>query len=151
MMVLHSRCPVIAAAVAETPSARESKRCRDLIEQAEHLAPADIDEPLRISALCRAPAVSERRLRKAFRRIHGRHLRMLRLSRARQEHEPGLSNRPMLTSTAQVILRFSTFSSSNSVTRHGVNLVLSISACELAPAAPRLRSAHLTAMSLVGR
>jgi transcriptional regulator GlxA family with amidase domain len=76
------------ANVAETPSTREGKRCNDLVDQAEFLALADIDEPLHISALCRALAVSERTLRKAFHKIHGvppcRHLRMLRLSRARR-------------------------------------------------------------------
>jgi transcriptional regulator GlxA family with amidase domain len=74
--------------VAETSSAREGKRCRDLVEQAELLALADVDQPLHVSALCQTLAVSERTLRKAFRRIHGvppcRHLRMLRLSRARR-------------------------------------------------------------------
>jgi transcriptional regulator GlxA family with amidase domain len=74
--------------VAETASARDSKRCRDLVEQAENLALADLDELLHISAICRALAVSERTLRKAFHGIHGlspcRHLRMLRLSRARR-------------------------------------------------------------------
>ena len=39
-------------------------------------------------------------------------------------------------------MRFSTFSSSDSMTRHGVNLVLSIGACELAPGAPRLQGAR---------
>src|ERR1700730_5129333 len=39
-------------------------------------------------------------------------------------------------------MRFSIFSSSDSMTRHGVNLVLSISACELAPGAPRLQGAR---------
>jgi transcriptional regulator GlxA family with amidase domain len=72
----------------ETAYGRQCKPCRDLVEQAEKLALADLDEPLHIPALCRALAVSERTLRKAFRRIHGlppcRHLRMLRLSRARR-------------------------------------------------------------------
>jgi transcriptional regulator GlxA family with amidase domain len=74
--------------VAETSSAREGKRCRDLVEKAEILALADVDQPLHVSALCQTLAVSERTLRKAFHRIHGlppcRHLRMLRLSRARR-------------------------------------------------------------------
>jgi transcriptional regulator GlxA family with amidase domain len=72
----------------ETAYGRQCIPCRDLVEQAEKLALADLDEPLHIPALCRALAVSERTLRKAFRRIHGlppcRHLRMLRLSRARR-------------------------------------------------------------------
>jgi AraC-like DNA-binding protein len=74
--------------VAETSAAREGKRCRVLVEQAENLALADLDEPIHISALCRTLAVSERTLRKAFRRIHGlppcRRLRLLRLSQARR-------------------------------------------------------------------
>jgi transcriptional regulator GlxA family with amidase domain len=74
--------------VAETSSAREGKRCRDLVQQAENLALAYLDEPIHISALCRTLTVSERTLRKAFHRIHGlppcRHLRMLRLSQARR-------------------------------------------------------------------
>jgi transcriptional regulator GlxA family with amidase domain len=76
------------ATAAETSPARENNPCRDLVEQAEHLALADIDEPLHIAALCRALEVSERTLRKAFHKIHGlppcRHLRMLRLSQARR-------------------------------------------------------------------
>jgi hypothetical protein len=50
-------------------------------------------------------------------------------------------------------MRFSTFSSSDSMTRHGVNLVLSIGACELAPGAPRLQGARPLGnrgMSLLG-
>jgi AraC-like DNA-binding protein len=69
-------------------STQESKPCRDLVQQAEKLALADLDEPLHISALCRALAVSERTLRKAFHKTYGlppcRHLRMLRLSEARR-------------------------------------------------------------------
>jgi AraC-like DNA-binding protein len=76
------------AIAAQTSSTRESKPCCDLVEQAETLVLADLDEPLHISALCRALAVSERTLRKAFHKIHGlppcRHLRMLRLSQARR-------------------------------------------------------------------
>jgi transcriptional regulator GlxA family with amidase domain len=76
------------ATAAETSSTQKSKPCRDLVEQAENLALVDVDEPLHISALCRALAVSERTLRKAFHKVRGlppcRHLRMLRLSRARR-------------------------------------------------------------------
>jgi AraC-like DNA-binding protein len=76
------------AIAAETPFTRESNPCSDLVEQAERLALAHIDEPLHISDLCRTLAVSERTLRKAFSKIHGlppcRHLRMLRLSQARR-------------------------------------------------------------------
>jgi transcriptional regulator GlxA family with amidase domain len=65
-----------------------SKSCRDLVEKAQALALADLDEPLHISVLCRALAVSERTLRKAFHKIHGvppcRHLRISRLSQARR-------------------------------------------------------------------
>jgi transcriptional regulator GlxA family with amidase domain len=76
------------ATAAETSSARKNKPGHDLVEQAENLALADLDEPLHISALCRTLAVSERTLRKAFHKVRGlppcRHLRMLRLSRARR-------------------------------------------------------------------
>jgi AraC-like DNA-binding protein len=76
------------AIVAETPFTRESNACCDLVEQAERLALALIDEPLHISTLCRTLEISERTLRKAFHKIHGlppcRRLRMLRLSEARR-------------------------------------------------------------------
>jgi transcriptional regulator GlxA family with amidase domain len=75
------------AASEETPFKRENGPQSDLVEQAERLALADLDEPLHISALCRALGVSERTLRNAFRNTCGlapcRHLRMLRLSHAR--------------------------------------------------------------------
>ena len=62
---------------------------RDLVAHAERLALADLQTSLDIAALCRALAVSERTLRKAFHRIHGlpphRCLRMFKLSRARGE------------------------------------------------------------------
>jgi AraC-like DNA-binding protein len=75
--------------VAKERSFTRGKRSyRDLVEQGEKLALAGIDEPLHISALCRALAVGEGTLRKAFHEIHGlppcRHLRMLRLSRTRR-------------------------------------------------------------------
>ena len=76
------------AIVAETPFTRESNPWCDVVEQAERLALAHIDEPLHISTLCRTLEISERTLRKAFRKIHGlppcRRLRMLRLSEARR-------------------------------------------------------------------
>jgi AraC-like DNA-binding protein len=76
------------AIVAETPFTRESNPWCDLVEQAERLALAHIDEPLHISTLCRTLEISERTLRKAFRKIHGlppcRRLRRLRLSEARR-------------------------------------------------------------------
>ncbi len=69
-------------------SAHPVSPCRDLVERAEVLALAEVDQPLQISALCAALSVSEWRLRKAFRRVRGlppcRHLRMLRLSQARR-------------------------------------------------------------------
>ena len=76
------------ATVAEMPSTRANTSCHALVEHAEKLALADLNEPLHISALCRALAVSERTLRMAFHRTHGvppcRHLRMPRLSQARR-------------------------------------------------------------------
>jgi transcriptional regulator GlxA family with amidase domain len=74
------------ATVPEMPC-RRLRTCRDLVEQVEALALADLDEPLHISTLCRALKVSERTLRKAFHKTHGvptcRYLRMFRLSHAR--------------------------------------------------------------------
>lgn len=71
----------------ETPCPRQSEPCCDLVARAEQVAVSDVEEPLAISALCVALAVSERTLRKAFHKIHGvppcRHLRLLRLSQAR--------------------------------------------------------------------
>ena len=76
------------ATEAETLSPRANTPCQALVERAEKLALADLDEPLHISALCRALEVSERTLRKAFHTTHGvppcRHLRMSRLSQARR-------------------------------------------------------------------
>jgi transcriptional regulator GlxA family with amidase domain len=76
----------ITAAV-ETSSTRRRKASQ-LVQQAEALALASVDEPLHVSALCHIIGVSERTLRKAFHRVHGvppcRHLRMLRLSNARR-------------------------------------------------------------------
>jgi transcriptional regulator GlxA family with amidase domain len=75
------------ATAEERSFERENRSQSDLVEQAEKLALADLDEPLRIPTLCRALAVSERTLSKAFHGIRGlppcRHLRMLRLSEAR--------------------------------------------------------------------
>ena len=83
-MIIHGW----VATVAEMPSTRANTSWDMLIERAEKLALADVDEPLHISALCGALAVSERTLRKAFHRTYGvppcRHLRMLRLSQARR-------------------------------------------------------------------
>ena len=76
-------------ATTETESAHAARDnpSRDIVEQAEILALAEVDEPVQISALCAALSISERTLRKAFHRVHGlppcRHLRMLRLQQAR--------------------------------------------------------------------
>src|SRR5881275_635821 len=57
-------------------------------DHAERLALANFQTPLDVPTLCRALAVSERTLRKAFQKIRGlppcRRLRMLRLSGARR-------------------------------------------------------------------
>jgi transcriptional regulator GlxA family with amidase domain len=75
------------AKAAEIPPTRESRARQDLVERAEKLVLADVDEPLHISALCRTLTVSERTLRKAFHEMRGlppcRQFRMLRLSEAR--------------------------------------------------------------------
>jgi len=76
------------ATVADTPFTQESNPCSDLVEVAERLALANLDEPLHISTLCRTLEISGRTLRKAFHKIRTlppcRHLRMLRLSQARR-------------------------------------------------------------------
>jgi AraC-like DNA-binding protein len=63
-------------------------RYRQLVVQAENLALSDVNKAVQISALCRALAVHQHTLRKAFNKIHGlppcRHLRMLRMTQARQ-------------------------------------------------------------------
>jgi transcriptional regulator GlxA family with amidase domain len=75
------------SAEVESSSTRKQKASQ-LVQQAEALALASLDEPLHVSALCHVIGVSERTLRKAFHRMHGvppcRHLRMLRLSNARR-------------------------------------------------------------------
>lgn len=95
----------IAAAV-ETSSTRGRKAGR-LVQQAEALALASVDEPLHVSALCHVIGVSERTLRKAFHRVHGvppcRHLRMLRLSNARQAL---LSADGTLTKVTEIAMSF---------------------------------------------
>jgi AraC-like DNA-binding protein len=72
---------------AEDSGRRPAQSGVDLVHRAEMLALAELAKPLNISALCRALAVSERTLRKAFNKTYGlppcRHLRMLRLSRVR--------------------------------------------------------------------
>ena len=82
----------------QTPGALPVNPCRDLVERAEVLALAEVDEPLHISALCTALSVSERTLRKAFHSIRGlppcRYLRSLRLAKARRalmDTDSGLS------------------------------------------------------------
>jgi transcriptional regulator GlxA family with amidase domain len=75
-------------ATAVETSSRRGGRTSRLVQRAEALALASVDEPLHVSALCSIIGVSERTLRKAFHRVHGtppcRHLRMLRLSNARR-------------------------------------------------------------------
>jgi len=74
--------------VALTLGKRVGKPNHELVEQAERLVLASIQTPLDIPTLCRALAVSERTLRKAFQKTRGlppcRRLRMLRLSGARR-------------------------------------------------------------------
>jgi transcriptional regulator GlxA family with amidase domain len=86
------------------PSPRQTNACRDLVEEAENLALAEVDEPFHISALCVALAVSERTLRKAFHNAYGlppcRHLRMLRLSQARRALLSADSRRVTVTEIA---------------------------------------------------
>jgi AraC-like DNA-binding protein len=87
--VLSEKLPSLMPNLAKAADATSTSRTYyDLVEQSEALALAGPDEPLQISALCRALAISERTLRKAFHKIHGvppcRHLRMLRLWRARR-------------------------------------------------------------------
>ena len=73
---------------ARTPARPAMGTNHDLARQAEALALANLDQPLNITALCHLLRVSERTLRKAFRITYGlspcRHLRMMRLLRARQ-------------------------------------------------------------------
>jgi transcriptional regulator GlxA family with amidase domain len=67
---------------------RVSNPNHQLVERAERLALANFQSPLDIATLCRALAVSERTLRKAFQKTRGlppcRRLRMLRLLGARR-------------------------------------------------------------------
>jgi transcriptional regulator GlxA family with amidase domain len=75
--------------VVLTLGKRVGKPNHELVEQAERLALANFQTPLDIPTLCRALAVSDRTLRKAFQKIRGlppcRRIRMLRLSGARRE------------------------------------------------------------------
>jgi transcriptional regulator GlxA family with amidase domain len=68
-------------------SKQVGKPNHELVEQAEKLALANLQTPPDIPTLCKALAVNERTLRKAFQKIRGlppcRRLRMLRLSEAR--------------------------------------------------------------------
>jgi transcriptional regulator GlxA family with amidase domain len=77
-----------AGIAAHDPGVQPGASSLNLVQRAEVLALAELDKPLHISALCRALAVSERTLRKAFNKSCGlppcRHLRMLRLSRVRR-------------------------------------------------------------------
>jgi transcriptional regulator GlxA family with amidase domain len=78
-----------------------------LVQKAEMLALAYNDKPLQVSALSRALGVTERTLRKLFNEIHGRppsrHLRMLRLSQAR---EALLSARGQLVTVTEIATDF---------------------------------------------
>jgi transcriptional regulator GlxA family with amidase domain len=89
---------------AEKSLARRDRTSRELVDEAEQLTLSDVNEPLHISALCLALSVSERTLRKAFHAIHGlppcRHLRMLRLSRARRALEEANSELMTVTEIA---------------------------------------------------
>ena len=94
------------AAALETSTTRGRKANR-LVQQAEALALASVDEPLPVSDLCHVIGVSERTLRKAFHRVHGvppcRHLRMLRLSNARRAL---LSGDGRLTKVTEIAMFF---------------------------------------------
>jgi len=102
-MTLHR----LIAGGAEIPLARRERTSRELVDEAEQLTLSDVNEPLHISALCLALAVSERTLRKAFHTIHGlppcRHLRMLRLSRARRALQ-GANGEP--TTVTEIAMHF---------------------------------------------
>jgi AraC-like DNA-binding protein len=95
----------IAAAV-ETSSIQR-RNASQLVQRAEALALASVDEPLHVSALCLVIGVSERTLRKAFLGVHGippcRHLRMLRLLSARRAL---LSADSTLANVTQIALSF---------------------------------------------
>jgi AraC-like DNA-binding protein len=92
---------------AENSLARRDRTSRELVDEAEQLTLSDVNEPLHISALCLALAVSERTLRKAFHAIHGlppcRHLRILRLSRARRALQAANSE---LTTVTEIAMHF---------------------------------------------
>src|SRR3984885_15776608 len=99
-MTLHR----LIARGAEMPFERRERTSCELVDEAEQLTLSDVNEPLHISALCLALAVSERTLRKAFHTIHGlppcRHLRILRLSRARRALQDAKNERTTVTEIA---------------------------------------------------
>ena len=74
--------------LVEDPGSRPGRSSLDLVRRAEMLALAEFEKPLLISDLCRALAVSQRTLRKAFNKTYNRppcrHLRMLRLFQVRR-------------------------------------------------------------------
>jgi AraC-like DNA-binding protein len=74
--------------VAEERYRRTSQSSLDLVQRAEMLASANLDQPLHVAALSHTLGVSERTLRKAFNNTYGvspcRHLRMLRLFQVRR-------------------------------------------------------------------
>ena len=78
----------------------------ELVEKAERISLSKLDSPLHISALCDILDVSERTLRKAFHSVYGvppcRHLRMRRLSNARQAL---LSSDPGHTTVTEIATR----------------------------------------------
>jgi transcriptional regulator GlxA family with amidase domain len=88
-MLSYEHCTMtINPSMGHTDAGGQATDSRNyLVQKAEMLALADNDRSLQVSALSRALGVSERTLRKLFNEIHGRppsrHLRMLRLSKAR--------------------------------------------------------------------
>jgi methylphosphotriester-DNA--protein-cysteine methyltransferase len=89
----------IAAAV-ETSSTR-GRKASLLVQQAEALALASVDEPLHVTALCSIIGVSERTLRKAFHRVHGTPpTRMLRLISVALRREEAQQPKPAALPTA---------------------------------------------------
>jgi AraC-like DNA-binding protein len=95
------------AGEAGNPLASFSRTYLQLVEEAEQLTLADVNEPPHISALCLALAVSERTLRNAFHSVHGlppcRRLRRLRLSGARKALQGANGE---LTTVTEIAIQF---------------------------------------------
>ena len=93
----------LPASISDLSGQSKNRTSRDLVIQAEAIALAADDSPLHISILCNALTVSERTLRKAFRKVHGvspcRYLRMRRLVQARRAL---LSSERSLTTVTEV-------------------------------------------------